>query len=159
VAGIEAVENAGFRTIDGSIASHSSAIIGSINSSASLLLQAIYELTAKTCGSERCGGGGLSDLFWMGGPKGMPEYARGGDFITNGPQIIQVGEAGPERVTISPMSGTRPSSLGISLETSHANKQLSDLMTKIANSPVTIPVKLELELDSYQPQADDRGNS
>ena len=35
----------------------------------------------------------------------MPSYARGGDFITNGPQKILVGDnpGGRERVTIRPL--------------------------------------------------------
>ena len=31
-------------------------------------------------------------------------YADGGQFITNGPQMILVGEAGPEQVTAQPLS-------------------------------------------------------
>jgi hypothetical protein len=82
-------------------------------------------------------------------PVDYLSFASGGDFITNGARIIQVGEAGPERVTITPLLETRPSNLGINLETSQASKQLYDLMTKIANRPVTIPVMLELDTDSY----------
>ncbi len=52
-------------------------------------------------------------------------------------------------MTITPLPDTRTSNLGVNLETSYASKQLSDLMTKVANSPVTIPVRLELDLDSY----------
>jgi hypothetical protein len=154
VAGIEATENAGFKAIDGSIASHSSAIVGAINSAAASIIEDAREARANSCG------GGSAFDFGNGAfggntftpiklPDHVGKYASGGDFVTNGPKIIQVGEAGPERVTITPLSDTRPSNLGISLETSYASKQLSDLMTKIANSPVTIPVKLELDADSY----------
>jgi hypothetical protein len=76
-------------------------------------------------------------------------FASRADFAAIKKGFLRVGEAGPERVTITPLSETRPSSLGISLETSYASKQLFDLMTKIANSPVTIPVMLELDADSY----------
>lgn len=38
---------------------------------------------------------------WLSGIGG---YASGGDFITNGPRLIMVGEAGPEHVQITPMN-------------------------------------------------------
>jgi hypothetical protein len=97
VAGIEATENDGFKTINGSIASHSASIIGSINAGATDIVMQIKEMMEQSCSSGG-GGGGISDLFWMGG-KGIPGYASGGDFITSGPKIIQVGEAEHERVT------------------------------------------------------------
>lgn len=34
-----------------------------------------------------------------------PSFATGGSFVTNKPQMIQVGEAGPEEVTVNPVSG------------------------------------------------------
>ena len=39
-------------------------------------------------------------------PSWLPSFARGGDFITNGPQKILVGDnpSGRERVTIRPLS-------------------------------------------------------
>jgi hypothetical protein len=32
-------------------------------------------------------------------------WAAGGDFVTRGPQLILVGEAGPERVKVTPLAG------------------------------------------------------
>ena len=40
------------------------------------------------------------------------KYARGGDFITNRPELIQVGEAGRERVTITPVDRPESRALG-----------------------------------------------
>ena len=34
-----------------------------------------------------------------------PRFATGGSFITTGPQNMIVGESGPERVTVQPLSG------------------------------------------------------
>lgn len=34
-------------------------------------------------------------------------FANGGDFMTNGPVVFGAGEAGPERVTITPLNGSR----------------------------------------------------
>ena len=39
------------------------------------------------------------------GPGGIPGFAKGGDFITDGPQTIMVGEGGPERVQVQPLGG------------------------------------------------------
>lgn len=49
---------------------------------------------------------------WTGGgrPQGHPPgpgwdwYGQGGDFVTSGPRLIGIGEKGPERVTITPLS-------------------------------------------------------
>ena len=75
-------------------------------------------------------------------------FASGGDFVAIKKGILRVSEAGLERVTITPLSEIRLSALGISLETSYASKQLTDLMTKTANIPLTIPVRLQLDTDS-----------
>jgi len=47
------------------------------------------------------GGGQLQDMF-----GGVPGFAQGGDFMTNGPQMIMVGDnpGGRERVQIDPMT-------------------------------------------------------
>ena len=39
-------------------------------------------------------------------------FAKGGDFITDRPEIIQVGEAGRERVTITPVDRPESRALG-----------------------------------------------
>jgi hypothetical protein len=44
----------------------------------------------------------------MGTPSLIPSFAQGGDFITDGPQTIMVGEGGPERVQVQPLSGFGP---------------------------------------------------
>jgi len=37
--------------------------------------------------------------------KGLSSFALGGDFVTSGPQMIMVGEAGRERVQVTPLQG------------------------------------------------------
>ena len=44
--------------------------------------------------------------------KAPTAYAKGGDFITNRPELIQVGEAGRERVTITPVDRPESRALG-----------------------------------------------
>ena len=59
-------------------------------------------------------------------------FASGDAFVAIKKGILRVSEAGLERVTITPLSEIRLLALGISLETSYASKQLTDLMTKIS---------------------------
>lgn len=42
----------------------------------------------------------------------IASFASGGDFVTNGERIIRVGEAGPERVTITPLNSTKYANRG-----------------------------------------------
>jgi hypothetical protein len=51
-------------------------------------------------------------------------FASGGDFVAIKKGILRVSKAGPERVTITPLSEIWLSALGISLETSYASKQM-----------------------------------
>jgi len=52
------------------------------------------------------------DVFGVNIPVGVSVswYGKGGDFMANGPMLIGVGEAGPERVQITPMGGPRAGS-------------------------------------------------
>jgi len=66
-----------------------------------------YASALKSIPSGGGGGGGFSGFD--GGGFG---FASGGDFITNGPQMITVGESGRERVTITPLGANSTGSGG-----------------------------------------------
>lgn len=77
-------------------------------------------------------------------------FAEGGDFIASSARMIQVGEAGPERVTITPLNEARASAnLGLNLETSSASRQLSDIIRKIENSTPTLKLQVQLDVETY----------
>lgn len=52
----------------------------------------------------------------IGGIAGAFGFQRGGDFITQGPRLIGVGEAGPERVQITPLGGRSDGGVNIVLQ-------------------------------------------
>lgn len=79
-----------------------------------------------------------------------PVFATGGDFITNGARLIMVGEAGPEHVSITPLSSSRASAnMGLGLETSKARNQLTEFIRQIEANSAALTLQLKLEFDTY----------
>lgn len=66
----------------------------------------LYNAVSYNGGSAKVGGNYGEYGGWY------PSFAEGGDFVTDGPMPILVGEAGPERVQITPLGGGRDVSRG-----------------------------------------------
>jgi len=75
-----------------------SALASATEKAASRIREAINSIPSGGGGG---GGGGFSGF-----DGGGFNFASGGDFITNGPQMITVGESGRERVTITPLGAS-----------------------------------------------------
>jgi hypothetical protein len=157
--------NAGVKGLEGALASNTGAITTAIYGAAQSITMALYESKGGGGSGGEGGGGGLGSgspfdgfsVFRPGDNFGsdswrssITSFASGGDFITKGARLIRVGEAGPERVTITPLSESR--SLNMELNASEATKQITDLMKRIESNPITLRVQLELDTDSYNLQ-------
>jgi hypothetical protein len=96
-----------------------------------------FDLPSVTILGQTIGGGHLG---WAGATIGTPDIglipmlAKGGDFITRGPMLIGVGEAGPERVTVQPQSSRGLSGVGASQPIGGGDSELRGLVTLLVRS-------------------------
>jgi len=72
----------------------------------------------------------------------IASFASGGDFITNGEQIIRVGEAGREHVQITPLNSTKYASRG---NTSVSNASYSVTVNGANGDPEEIAMAVRQE--------------
>jgi len=90
------------------------------------------------------------DYSGRGGYDGMPRFASGGDFIVNKPTPILVGEAGPERVVVQPLTKPQsstdyvvaPTEININLDGQPIKKMMIEWIPKASkNGLITISPK------------------
>ena len=88
------------------------------------------------------GAGGLANSIITKGLDQVPNFATGADFVTNGPQMMMVGEgSGPERVQVTPLvdpniNGPQGSSVTVNISAPLVDETVVDHIIPAINEAV-----------------------